>query len=200
MRNVYRIVRRHIITGFIFLMPVLVAIAVISKFWNKIMAVAEKVSKLFFIDALIGPGGNVLVALALLILLCLIAGFLVRLTFFKRMSDSIDRKLAGFIPGSTDLKKETQKKIGEAPEEKEAVFETCLVQIQDSWRPAYLIDVAENGDITVFFPAAPTFDTGQVAIVPKGYYRKLTMDSKTLNTCLKQLGKGIRLQEHSLNA
>jgi uncharacterized membrane protein len=189
----YKIIRRHIITGFIFLMPVLVAIAVISKFWDKIMAIADKVSKLFFIDALIGPGGNVLVALVLLFLLCLIAGFLVRLTFFKRMSESIDRKLAAFIPGYTDMKKVTQKKIGEAPKEKEAVFETCLVQTEAYWKPAYLIDVAENGDATVFFPAAPTFETGQVAIVSKDCCRKLTMDSQTLNTCLKQLGKGLTI-------
>lgn len=191
MRSVYRIIRRHIITGFIFLMPVFVAVALINKFWDKIIAVAGKVSKLLFIDVLLGPGGNVVVALVLLFLLCLIAGFLVRLTFFKRMSDSIDRKLAGFIPGYTDLKKEAHKKIGVAPDEKEAVFETCLVQTQNYWKPAYLIDVAENGDTTVFFPAAPTFETGQVAIVSKDCCKKLTIDSQTLNTCLKQLGKGL---------
>ena len=193
MRRMYKIVRRHIVTGFIFLMPVLVAIAVINKFWDKIMAIADKVSRLLFINALLGPGGNVLVALVLLFLLCLIAGFLVRLTFFKRMSDSIDRKLSGFIPGYTDLKKETQKKIGEGPEEKEPVFETCLVKTQEYWKPAYLINIADNGDTTVFFPTAPTFETGQVAIVPKDCCKKLTMDSQTLNTCLKQLGKGLTI-------
>ncbi|MBO9200807.1 MULTISPECIES: hypothetical protein [Niastella] len=191
MRRIYRVIRRHIITGFIFLMPVLVAVALINKFWDRIMTVSAKVAKLLFIDALMGPGGNVLVALVLLFLLCLIAGFLVRLTFFKRMSEWIDTKLAGFIPGYTDLKKETQKKIGEAPKEPEIIFETCLVKTQDYWKPAYLIDVAENGDSIVFFPTAPTFETGQVAIIPKDCYRKLTIDSTTLNTCLKKLGKGI---------
>jgi uncharacterized membrane protein len=175
-------------------MPLLVAVALINKFWDKIIAVAKKVSKLLFINALFGPGANVVVALVLLFLLCLIAGFLVRFTFFKRMSDGIDNKLAGFIPGYTDLKKEAQKKIGHTPEEKEVVFETCLVQTQDYWKPAYLIDIAENGDTTVFFPAAPTFDTGQVAIVPKDCCKKLTMDSQTLNTCLKQLGKGLTIR------
>ncbi|OQP56064.1 hypothetical protein A4H97_21010 [Niastella yeongjuensis] len=191
MRRIYRVIRRHIITGFIFLMPVLVAVALINKFWDKIITVAAKVSKLLFINALIGPGGNVLVALVLLLLLCLVAGFLVRLTFFKKMSDRIDQKLTIFIPGYTDLKKEAQKKIGEVPVEKAAVFETCLVQDQECWKPAYLIDIADNGDTIVFFPAAPTFETGQVAIIPKDCYRKLSMDSQTLNACLKQFGKGI---------
>jgi uncharacterized membrane protein len=192
MRSVYRIIRRHIITGFIFLMPVFVAVALINKFWDKIIAVAGKVSNLLFIDVLLGPGGNVIVALILLFLLCMIAGFLVRFTFFKRMSDGIDNKLAGFIPGYVELKKETQKKIGEAPKE-ETVFETCLVQTREYWKPAYLIDIADNGDATVFFPAAPTFETGEVAIVPKDCCKKLTMDSQTLNACLKQLGKGLTL-------
>lgn len=191
MRRIYKIIRRHIITGFIFLMPVLVAVALISKFWDTIISISRKVSKLLFIDKLLGPGANVMVALVLLLLLCLIAGFLVKLTFFKKLSDSIDHKLVIFFPGYTDLKKETQKKIGQAPEEKETIFETCLVQTHDYWKPAYLIEVAENGDTTVFFPAAPAFENGQVAIVPKDCCKKMTIDSTTLNTCLKQLGKGI---------
>jgi hypothetical protein len=41
-------------------------------------------------------------------LLCVIAGYLVRLSVFRRMSDWLDDKLASFIPGYTDLKKETK--------------------------------------------------------------------------------------------
>jgi|SRR6478672_419613 len=191
MRRSYKIIRNHIITGFIFLMPVLISIAVIGKFWGKLLQAGNKVSKLFRVDTLLGPSGDAIIAVILLLGLCVVAGFLVKLTVFKRMSDWLDNKLAGFIPGYNDLRKETEVKIGNAP--KEEVFETCLIHTQEHWEPAYLIDVADNGDATVFIPAAPTFNTGQVAIIPIDCYKKLKIDSQTLNGYLQKLGKGFTL-------
>ena len=192
MKRTYKSLRNHIVTGFIFLMPVLISIAVIGKFWSKLLTAGNKVSKLIRVDTLLGPTGDVIIALILFLLLCIVAGYLVRLSVFRRMSDWLDDKLASFIPGYTDLKKETEVKIGQAPQKEEQVFETCLVQTQEHWKPAYLIDTAENGDAVVFIPAAPTFNTGQVIMAPANSYKKLEMDSKTLNTYLKKLGKGLK--------
>ena len=189
MKSTYKYLRNHIITGFIFLMPVLISIIVVSKFWSKLLIAGNKVSKLVRVDTLLGTSGDAIIALIIFILLCIIAGFLVKLSVFKRMSDWLDNKLASFIPGYTDLRKETKIKIGKGPEEQ--VFETCLVQTQEHWKPAYLIDTAENGDAVVFIPAAPTFNTGQVIMAPANSYKKLKIDSKTLNVYLKQIGKGL---------
>ncbi|HEX5152965.1 MAG TPA: hypothetical protein VFW07_16055 [Parafilimonas sp.] len=193
MKRQYRIIRNHIVTGFIFLMPVLISIAVISKFWSKMLQAGNKVSKLIRVDTLLGPAGDAIIALILFILLCIIAGFLVKMTVFKRMSDWLDDKLAGFIPGYNDLRRDTEKKIGIAPQPPEEVFETCLIQTEGYAKPAYLIDIAENGDATVFIPIAPTFKTGQVVVASAGSYRKLKIDSRALNTYLGKLGKGIAL-------
>lgn len=189
MKRTLKVIRNHVITGFIFLMPVLISIAVISKFWQSLLKAGQKVSKLIKVDTLLGASGDAIVALILFLLFCIVAGFLVKLTVFKRVSDWLDAKLAGFIPGYNDLSKDTRKKIGRGPTEE--VFETCLVQTEGYSKPAYLIDIAENGDATVFIPAAPTFNTGYVIVTPAGSYKKLSIDSKILNTCLKKLGKGL---------
>jgi uncharacterized membrane protein len=151
----------------------------------------NRVSKLIHIDTLLGANADAIVALILFVLLCIVAGFLVKLTVFKRMSDWLDDKLAGFIPGYNDLRKETEIKVGKGPEEE--VFETCVIHAHEHWRPAYLIDVADNGDATVFIPAAPTFNSGEVAIIPVDCYKKLKIDSRTLNAYLKKLGKGFTI-------
>jgi len=184
----YKILRNHIVTGFIFLMPVLISIAVLGKFWNRLLEMGNKVSRLIRVDTLFGPAGDAVIALILFGILCVVAGFLVKMTVFKNMSDWLDTKLAGFIPGYNDLRKETEIKIGAAQEE---VFDTCLVHTEDHWKPAYLIDIIDNGDATVFIPVAPTFTTGQVVVVPAGSYRKLKINSKTLNEYLLKLGKGL---------
>ncbi|MDH7460049.1 hypothetical protein QEG73_02125 [Chitinophagaceae bacterium 26-R-25] len=189
----YKIIRNHVVTGFVFLMPVLITIAVLSQFWAKLLGLGNKVSKLLHVNTLLGATGDAIIAIILLLTCCVLAGFLVKLSVFKRMSDWLDEQLARFIPGYNDLRKETEIKIGKAPEKVEEVFETCLVRTQQYWTPAYLIDVAENGDATVFIPAAPAFSTGQVAIVTAGSYKKLKINSKTLNTYLVKLGKGIAI-------
>jgi uncharacterized membrane protein len=192
MRRTYKIIRNHIITGFIFLMPMLITIAVVGKFWNALLKAGNRVSKFIRVDTLLGTNGDAIIALILFLLLCIIASFLVKLTVFRRMSDWLDAKLAGFIPGYNDLRKKTEVKIGQAP--KEEVFETCLVHTQEHWRPAYLIDVAESGDATVFIPGAPTFNTGYVAVIPASSYKKLKIDSQTLNSYLTKLGKGLTIE------
>ena len=53
MKSTYKYVRNHIITGFIFLMPVLISIVVVSKFWNKLLIAGNKVSKLIRVDTLL---------------------------------------------------------------------------------------------------------------------------------------------------
>ena len=196
MRRIYKITRNHIITGFIFLMPVLITLAVIGKFWNSLLKVGNKVSKLIHVHTLLGPNGDAIMAVILFLLLCILAGFLVKMTVFKKLSDSLDAQLASFIPGYTDLRKQTQTKIGKEP--KKEVFDTCLVQTEGTWKPAYLIDVAPNGDAVVYVPTAPAFNTGQVLVASGGTYRKLKIDSEMLNTYLQKLGKGLKVSREEL--
>jgi uncharacterized membrane protein len=145
---------------------------------------------------LFGPSGDAIIAVILFLFTCVTAGFLVKMSILKRMSDWLDGKLAGFIPGYSDLKKETEAKIGTANEK---VFETCLVRTENLWRPAYLIDVDNNGNATVFIPSTPTFSNGHVAVVSSDNYTKLQIDSKSLNLYLENLGKGLPFNLPSKN-
>lgn len=196
MKRIYRISRNHIITGFIFLMPVLITLAVISKFWNGLLKLGNKLSKIIRVDTLLGPNGDAIMAFILFLLLCVIAGFLVKMTAFKKLSDALDQQLASFIPGYTDLKKQTETKVGKGP--KKEVFDTCLVQTEGNWKPAYLVERDENGDAVVFIPTAPAFNSGQVMVAPEGTYKKLKIDSNVLNSYLQKLGRGLKISREEL--
>jgi len=156
----------------------------------------NRVSKLIHVDSLLGANADAIMALVLFLLLCVIAGFLVKMTVFRKLSDALDQKLATFIPGYTDLRKKTEIKVGKGP--KQEVFNTCLVETEGNWKPAYLVDVSENGDAVVFIPVAPTFNSGQVVVVPKGTYKKLNLDSNVLNSYLQKLGRGLKVSREEL--
>jgi uncharacterized membrane protein len=182
--------RNHVITGFIFVMPVLITVAVIMKFWNHLLKIGGTCSKLLRVDTVLGPSGDAVMAVVLFLLICVVAGYLVRISFLKRVSERIDQQLESLIPGYGQLRSETKKKIG-VDAEKEPVFEACLVKVHELWQPGYVIEQNPDGTQTVFVPQAPALGRGQVYVAHPGQLKKLGMDSTALNTRLNQLGKGM---------
>jgi uncharacterized membrane protein len=182
--------RNHIITGFIFVMPVLITVAVIMKFWNHLLKIGGKFSKLLMVDTVLGPSGDAVMAVVLFLLVCVVAGYLVRISFLKRVSERIDQQLESMIPGYSQLRSETKKKIG-VDAEKEPVFEACLVKVHELWQPGYVIEQNPDGTQTVFVPQAPALGRGQVYVARPEQLKRLGMDSAALNTRLNHLGKGM---------
>jgi uncharacterized membrane protein len=190
MRAMLTRLRIHIVTGFIFIMPVLITIAVLAKFWGKLLKVGGTISGLLRVDTVFGPSGDAVIAVLFFLFVCVVAGFLIRISFMKRVSERIDRRLNDLIPGYSQLRSQTTKKVG-LEEDEEPLFEACLVKVQELSRPGYIIEQNPDGTQTVFVPQAPTFTTGQVYVVDPGRIRKLDIDSAALNAHLKRLGKGI---------
>ena len=120
----------------------------------------------------------------LFLILCIVAGYLVRVSFLKRISERIDRQLNEMIPGYSQLRSQTTKKIG-VEKDQEPLFEACLVRVQDLWQPGYIIEQNPGGTQTVFVPQAPTFTAGQVYVVDSDRLKKLDMDSVALNARLR---------------
>lgn len=190
MRETWVRLRRHIVTGFLFIMPVLITLAVLSKFWNKMLRVGGVCSRLLRVDTVLGPSGDAVMAVLFAMIVCIVAGYLVRISFLKRISERIDRQLNEMIPGYSQLRSQTTKQVG-VEEDQEPRFEACLVKVQDLWQPGYIIELNPDGTQTVFVPQAPGFTAGQVYVADRDRVKKLDMDSDALNARLGQLGKGI---------
>jgi uncharacterized membrane protein len=183
--------RNHVVTGFIFIMPVLITIAVIMKFWNQLLKLGGRISQLLRVDTVLGPSGDAVMAVLLFLLVCVVAGYLVRFSFLKRVSERIDQQLNTFIPGYTQLRSETRKKVGVETTQPEPAFDACLVKVEELWEPGYIIDRNFDGTLTVFVPQAPTLAYGHVYVADPSQLKMLGIDSVALAARLKQLGKGV---------
>ena len=95
------------------------------------------------------------------------------------------------VPGYSQLRSETRKKVDVQEDQGAPRFEACLVQIQELWEPGYIIEQNPDGTETVFVPQAPSASYGQVYVVHPGQLKKLGIDSAELNAHLKEFGKGI---------
>ncbi len=183
--------RNHIITGFIFIMPVLITVAVIMKFWGQLLKIGGRFSKLLRVDTVLGPSGDAVMAVIFFLLICVIAGYLVRVSFLKRVSERIDQQLNALVPGYSQLRSETRTKVGVDTKPQEPVFDACLVKVEELWEPGYIVDKNFDGTLTVFVPQAPTLAYGHVYVADPSQLKMLGIDSVALNARLKQLGKGV---------
>src|SRR5262249_62290183 len=104
--------RSHIVTGFIFIMPVLITLAVLMKFWTHLLKVGSRLAQLLHMNSVFGPSGVAVMAVLVFLFICIVAGFLIRFSFLKTMSERIDRQLSALIPGYSQLRSEARKKIG----------------------------------------------------------------------------------------
>jgi uncharacterized membrane protein len=190
MRAFFSRLRKLIVTGFIFIMPVLISLAVLARFWKHILKVGSLLSRLLRIDTVFGPSGDAVVAVLFFLCVCLLAGLLIRVSFLRRASERMDHKLNDWIPGYGQLRSETTKKLGVEKTE-EPLFDACLVKMQELWEPGYIIEQNPDGTDTVFVPQAPAFTNGQVYVVDPSRIRKLNITSAALNAHLNKLGKGI---------
>jgi len=183
--------RNHVVTGFIFIMPVLITLAVLMRFWKDFLRIGAACSRLLGVDTVLGPSGDALMAVLFFLAICIAAGFLIRISFLRRMSERIDRRLNDWIPGYGQVRAQTTRKIGVDGAEAEPRYPACLVRVQDLWQPAYLIEINPDGTQTVFVPQAPALTTGEVYVVDPERVRKLDLDSRALDAHLKVLGKGL---------
>ncbi len=192
MPKAYERVRNHVVSGFLFIMPVLICLAVISRFWKHLLRVGGLLSRGLRIDTALGPSGDAVMACVFFLVVCGVAGFLVHISFLKRLGDRIDERLGRLVPGYTQLRSETRKKVGaEKDQGPPPRFEACLIRVHELWEPGYIVELNPDGTETVFVPQAPAGSYGHVYVVQPSQLKKLGIDSVELNAHLKDLGKGI---------
>jgi len=191
MPKTYQRVRNHVVSGFLLIMPVLICLAVISRFWKHLLRVGGLLSRGLGIDTALGPSGDAVMAVVFFLLVCGVAGFLVHISFVKRFGERIDERLGRLVPGYTQLRSEARKKVGVEKGQEPPRFEACLVRVHELWEPGYIVELNLDGTETVFVPQAPAGLYGHVYVVHPSQLKKLGIDSVELNAHLKDFGKGI---------
>ena len=103
-----------------------------------------------------------IVALVIVVLVCFIAGLVVRTGPGLRAKSVLDRYLLERIPGYTLLRGLAGRITGH---EEGATFAACLVEIEDALVPAFVVEEHPDGRYTIFVPSVPTPAAGTVYIL-----------------------------------
>ncbi|MGQ7944130.1 hypothetical protein [Flavobacterium sp. WC2509] len=187
MNSYFERVKQNCISGILFLLPVLILLILVKKVFGYFAKFGGGIAKMIGFDKILGPNAANFFGALILILFVYLCGYLVRMAFFKRMSDSIDAKLKEVIPGYEKHKEMAKKQLVDEPKVENDV--PALIQFGDYWQPGFLIEQDNEGNAVVNIPNS---DGSEIYVVPIQKV-KILKDTTltTLKASIKASGKGL---------
>jgi len=187
MKNYFDKVKDNCISGILFLLPVLILLILIQKVFGYFARFGGGIAKAIGLDKVLGTHAANFMGALILLAFVYLCGYLVRLAFFKKMSDSIDAKLKEVIPGYEKHKEMAKKQLVDTPKVETDL--PILVQFGDYWQPGFLIEQDELGNAVVNVPNSAN---SQIFIVPISKIKVLKETSLTvLKKAINSSGKGL---------
>ena len=149
MKDIAGFIKTTLIGGALVILPlVLVAILLQKAIGSAHKALQPLASHL--------PGGTLLtdlIAIGLVVLICFLAGMLIRTTFGRRLRDFLERRLDDRVPGYKLLKAVGG---GTFSDKEGRGIQPAFAEIAGGLTPAFIMERHADGRATVFVPTCPT--------------------------------------------
>jgi len=174
-----------LVAGLLVLVPLYLAILLLLK---AMMSVGKLISPLVAVLPDWIPGEK-LVALAAILVACLIVGFAVRTAIGRAIGERLERSFFERIPGYALLRSLTQRLAGESGE---TAWQPALVEIEEALVPGFIIEALDDGRFTVFVPSVPTPLAGAVYVLNGDRVHPLDVPFTQAVKSISRWGQGTR--------
>ena len=187
-------VKNTVIGGIFFLIPIVIATAILGKAFKMMRSIsvplseafgADSVKDVFFINSL---------TIFFIVAACFLAGLFSKSTRGKKLFKFVDALLVQFIPGYTILKN----KISEFDvNQAKSSLKPILVRLDDQSQIAFEVERTENQQVVVFLPGSPDASSGSVVLVDSDRVTPVDSNFLSVSKVLKRFGQDTRflLQE-----
>jgi uncharacterized membrane protein len=176
-----------LVRGVLFLVPIVLIAVLAREGYQMLRRVSQPVARLLPEDRLFGILAEDLVSVVAIILLFLIAGLFVGTRPGRRLSDRLERSVLYRVPGYLLVRGAVGSFPGLSGETRP---EPSLVETDDGWAFALLVEREPPGFCTVFLPDSPAPTSGSVRIVKATRVRPLDASMLNLLACLTRSGTG----------
>ena len=182
-----RFVKTTILGGILFLVPIVICLTIIGKALELSNLIAAPLAKRLFVDSVGGFAVVHILAVAILIAICFIAGLAARTAVAKNLVTALETNVLDKIPAYELLKTKTQSVL--TPEEINSLC-AVITRFDDSWQMAFEIERLADGKVVVFLPGSPDPWSGSVCVVTADRVAKLDVTVQTAVNWMKRLGRG----------
>lgn len=187
-RHAYQFVKATLMTGLIFLVPVVILAWLVAKGAKLLHGLAQPLAALLPIKTVAGLVVVDVIAIALLILACFLGGLLARVStasrFVKRAETGVLWRIPGYalVKGLTDSLDKTASKRSMTP---------VLVHFDDYSQPGFEVDRLPDGRRVVYLPSAPDPRAGSIAVVSGDRVEAMPITFIAATRLLRELGRGM---------
>ena len=182
-----RFLKTTVLGGILFLVPIIIFIAIIGKALQITSKLAVPIAGLLGADKIVGVAVAELLAIALLVMICFIAGLAAKTQRAKKFVQSLEVNVLEKIPVYDLLKTKAQSAL--SFEETEGM-RPVAARFDDSWQVAFEIERIEADKVVLFLPGAPDPWAGSVCIVTEDRITPLDLTVTSAVNLMKRLGKG----------
>jgi uncharacterized membrane protein len=158
-RSLAEFVKTTLIGGLLIILPIYVSVILILKAIQGVISALKPVTAV--VPAYI-PFREVVAALVIIII-CFIAGLIVRTGPGLRAKNAFEGWFLERLPGYTLLRGLAGRFTGRGDE---PTFAPALVEIEEALVPALIIEKLDDGQLTVLVPSVPTPMAGALYILP----------------------------------
>jgi uncharacterized membrane protein len=188
MRHFGQLLLLTLVRGIVFLVPIVLIAVLAREGYQMLRRVAQPIARLLPEDRVFGILAEDLISVVTIILLFLMAGVFVGTRPGRLLSDRLERSILYRVPGYLLVRGA----VGSFPglNNREMRPEPSLVETDDGWAFALLVEREPPGFCTVFLPDSPTPTSGSVRIVEATRVRPLDVSMLNVLACLTRSGTG----------
>lgn len=179
-------IEKTIIGGLFFLIPVVVAIAILGKALKIMKSVSVPLSEALGADSVKDLVFVNSVAIFCLIALCFLAGLFSTTILGKRLFKVLDAFLQKLIPGYTYFKNMTSEfDVNQSA----SSFKPVLIRLDDQSQIAFEVERTETEQVVVFLPGSPDPRSGTVVLIDSDRVTSIDASFLSVSSTLKRFGR-----------
>ncbi len=185
MRRLMELARTTILGGVLIVLPVWLTVILLAQAVIGAAAILRPITSHL-------PAGLMLpelIAVAIVLAVCFVAGLLVRTAPGRRGKEALDRYLLERLPGYTLLRGLAGRLTGQ---ETGATFAVALVEIEEALVPAFIVEELPDGRYTVFVPSVPTPAAGTVYVLARARVHLVDVPFTKAVSVISKWGAGAR--------
>jgi uncharacterized membrane protein len=185
MKSLGEFVRTTLIGGVLIVLPIYLSILLLAKSLSIVVKLLSPVTAQIP-AAMEFPQ---LIAVAILIAVCFVAGIIVRTGLGLRLQQAVERNLLNRIPGYALVRGLAARMAGRQEDD---MFAVALVEMGDGLVMAFVVERHDDGAYTVFVPSVPTPAAGAVFIVAKERVHFVDVPFTKAASVISKWGAGAR--------
>jgi len=187
MKKIFDFVKRMVIGGVLFFIPLIILIVILQKAFQIAAALVMPIIKLLNVTHIFGIGVEIIVAIAIILFILYLGGLISKTSRAKKAVKKIEDALLSKVPGYDMIKNMGESFVGF---EGNTSISTVLARIEDAWQYGFLIEEIEGEQYAVYVPGAPNPMSGSVYILEKDRIKKTNIPLQAAMKSLRGLGIG----------